>query len=187
MAIVGYARVSDSDQSLAIQLDQLTQSGCTKIFQEKKSGTKDNHSKRDQLQACLDYVREGDVLVVTRLDRLGRSTLHLCQISALLESKGVALRVLEQNIDTTTATGKLMFNMLATIAEFETSIRADRQREGIAKAKSNGVQFGREMALSQEQVTELKIKREQGIKIKDLMKEYKLSKATIYRYLKVVE
>ena len=182
MAIIGYARVSDADQSLEIQLDQLKH--CDKVFQEKKSGTKDNHSKRDQLQACLDYVREGDILVVTRLDRLGRSTLHLCQISATLEAKGVALKVLEQNIDTSNANGRLMFHIFAMIAEFETSIRADRQREGIKKAKEKGVHFGRESALSDKQISELRIKRDNGIKIKDLMKEYKLSKATIYRYLK---
>jgi DNA invertase Pin-like site-specific DNA recombinase len=184
MAIVGYARVSDADQSLEIQLDVLKGHGCTKIFEEKKSGTKDNHSKRDQLQACLDYVREGDILVVTRLDRLGRSTLHLCQISAGLELKGVALKVLKQEIDTTTANGRLMFHMFAMIAEFETSIRADRQREGIVKAKSKGVHFGREAALNDEQIFQLKKERKSGVLIRVLMKEYKLSKATIYRYLK---
>jgi DNA invertase Pin-like site-specific DNA recombinase len=177
MAIVGYARVSDADQSLEIQLDVLKGHGCTKIFEEKKSGTKDN-------QACLDYVREGDILVVTRLDRLGRSTLHLCQISAGLELKGVALKVLKQEIDTTTANGRLMFHMFAMIAEFETSIRADRQREGIVKAKSKGVHFGREAALNDEQIFQLKKERKSGVLIRVLMKEYKLSKATIYRYLK---
>lgn len=182
MAIIGYARVSDADQSLEIQLDQLKH--CDKVFQEKKSGTKDNHSKRDQLQACLDYVREGDILCVARLDRLGRSTLHLCQISATLEAKGVALKVLEQDIDTSTANGRLTFHVFAMIAEFETSLRAARQKEGIAKAKSKGVHFGREAALNDEQITELRTKRDSGILIKVLMKDYKLSKATIYRYLK---
>jgi DNA invertase Pin-like site-specific DNA recombinase len=184
MAIIGYARVSDKDQKLEIQIDQLTKYGCTKIFEEKKSGTKEKHDKRDQLQICLDYLRDGDTLVVTRLDRLGRSTLHLCQISALLDKKNVVLKATEQKVDTSTSEGKLMFGMLAIIAEFETGIRAERQREGIAKAKENGVHFGRDVALTQEQVLELREKRASGILIRELMKEYKLSKATIYRYLK---
>lgn len=182
MSIVGYARVSDADQSLEIQLDQLKH--CDKVFYEKRSGTTSKHDKRDQLQACVDYVREGDTLVITRLDRLGRSVLHLCQISAVLEAKGVALKVLEQSIDTATNEGRLLFNMLAAVAEFETGIRAERQREGIAKAKSKGVHFGRDVALKNTEILELKEKRASGIKIKDLMTHYKLSKATIYRYLK---
>jgi DNA invertase Pin-like site-specific DNA recombinase len=184
MAIIGYARVSDADQKLEVQLDELEKHGCIKIFQEKKSGTGAKHAKRDQLQACLDYVREGDILVVTRLDRLGRSTLHLCQTAVILEQKKVALKVLKQDIDTRTANGRLQFQMFAMIAEFETAIRAERQREGIASAKAKGVHFGRDVALVPSQIEELKAKREQGILIKDLMKEYKLSKATIYRYLK---
>ena len=183
MAIIGYARVSDADRSLDIQLDTLKDYGCTKIFQEKKSGAKDKHDKRDQLQCCLDYVHEDDLLVVTRLDRLGRSTLHLCQLAALLDKKGVGLKVLDQNIDTTNATGRLMFKMLASIAEFETELRKERQREGIAKAKENGVIFGKQAALNPQQIDELKEKRKAGVLIKILMREYRLSKATIYRYL----
>jgi DNA invertase Pin-like site-specific DNA recombinase len=179
MALVAYARVSSTGQSLEVQLDKLNH--CEKIYSEKLSGTTD---KRPQLQACLDYVREGDTLVITRLDRLARSTLHLCQIADLLASKKVALVVIDQSIDTSSATGKLMFNMLASIAEFETELRKERQAEGIAKAKADGVQFGKDPKLDSTQITELKAKRASGAKIKDLMTEYKLSKATIYRYLK---
>jgi DNA invertase Pin-like site-specific DNA recombinase len=180
VALIGYARVSSVGQSLDVQLDKL--SHCDKVYKEKKSGTTD---KRPQLQACLDYVREGDTLVITRLDRLARSVLHLCQLKELLEAKNVHLCVIDQSIDTSTATGKLLFNMLAAIAEFETELRKERQTDGIAKAKENGVHFGRDVALTQEQVLELKAKRESGILIKNLMKEYGLSKATIYRYLKI--
>jgi DNA invertase Pin-like site-specific DNA recombinase len=179
MAQVGYARVSSTGQSLDVQLDKLKQ--CEKIYSEKITGTTD---KRPQLKACLDYVREGDTLVITRLDRLARSTLHLCQIADLLSSKNVALVVIDQSIDTSSATGTLMFNMLASIAEFETELRKERQAEGIAKARANGIHFGRESTLTDKQILELREKRASGEKIKDLMSHYELSKASIYRYLK---
>lgn len=182
MALVGYARVSSVGQSLDVQLDKLK--SCGKIFQEKKSGTS---RTRLRLEACLEYVREGDTLVVTRLDRLARSTFHLCQIAARLEYKRVALQVLDQNINTSDATGRLLFNMLAAISQFETEIRAERQMEGIQKAKAKGVQFGRKKRLTPPQILELRKKRKQGVLIKTLMKEYDLSKASIYRYLGTTE
>ncbi len=114
MAIVGYARVSSVGQSLDVQLDKLRH--CDKTYQEKQSGT---NQKRPKLQACLEYVREGDTLVVTRLDRLARSTLHLCQIAEILREKQVNLQVLDQNIETLDATGRLLFNMLGAIAQGE--------------------------------------------------------------------
>ena len=180
MAVIGYARVSSVGQSLDVQLEKLAQAGCEKVFEEKRSGTSD---KRPRLQACLEYVREGDTLVVTRLDRLARSTLHLCQIAAELEKKGVALQVLDQSIDTNDATGRLLFNMLGAIAQFETEIRAERQMEGILKAKANGVQFGRKKKLTAREVQELRQRRREGELIKTLMKDYQLSKASVYRYL----
>jgi DNA invertase Pin-like site-specific DNA recombinase len=178
MALVGYARVSSVGQTLAVQLDKLKE--CDKIFQEKVSGVTD---KRPQLQACLEYVRQGDTLVVTKLDRLARSTLHLCQIAEELERKQVALQVLDQNIDTNSATGRLLFNMLGAIAQFETEIRAERQREGIHKAKERGVKFGKQRILNREQVAELQKLRRQGALIKTLMHEYGISKTSVYRYL----
>jgi len=178
MALVGYARVSSVGQSLDVQLDKLKH--CKKIFQEKKSGTL---QKRSQLEACLEYVREDDTLVVTRLDRLARSTLHLCQIADELKRKGVELQVLDQNINTNDATGRLLFNMLGAIAQFETEIRAERQMDGIEKAKQKGVRFGARKKLTRDQIEELKKKREDGVLIKTLMKEYGLSKASVYRYL----
>ena len=181
MAIIGYARVSSIGQKLDVQLEKLQTQGCEKIYREKESAS--NTTKRPQLMACLDYVREGDSLVITKLDRLARSTLDLCNIAKRLEDKGVTLQVIDQNIDTSSSTGRLMFNMLATIAQFETEIRAERQMDGIKKAKANGIVFGRVKTLTTEQVTELKSKRQSGILIKDLMAEYKLSKKSIYNYL----
>jgi DNA invertase Pin-like site-specific DNA recombinase len=178
MALVGYARVSSVGQSLDVQLDKLKH--CDKIYQEIKSGSTD---QRSRLDACLEYVREGDTLLVSRLDRLARSTLHLCQIADLLKRKNVILLVLDQNIDTSDATGRLLFNMLGAIAEFETEIRSERQLDGIQKAKELGVHFGRKKLLSPQQITELHLKREQGTLIKILMKDFALSKASVYRYL----
>ncbi|SMG63904.1 resolvase domain-containing protein, partial [methanotrophic bacterial endosymbiont of Bathymodiolus sp.] len=106
-----------------------------------------------------EYVREGDVLVISLLDRLARSTLDLCQIAKKLEKKGVDLQVLDQNINTSDATGRLLFNMLGAIGQFETEIRAERQMEGIHKAKQRGVTFGRQKKLSNQQVQDLKDKR----------------------------
>jgi DNA invertase Pin-like site-specific DNA recombinase len=176
--LVGYARVSSVGQSLDVQLNKLGH--CHKIFQEKNSGASD---KRPGLLSCLEYIREGDTLVVTRLDRLARSTLHLCQIAAELERKGVNLQVLDQHIDTGNATGRLLFNMLGAIGQFETEIRAERQIDGIRKARERGVRFGRSKSLTDKQTAELRQKRDQGVLIKTLMKEYGLSKASVYRYL----
>ncbi len=178
MANVGYARVSSVGQTLDVQLGKLKH--CDKIFQERRSGSS---SKRPRLKSCLEYVREGDVLVVTRLDRLARSTLHLCQIAAELEHKRVDLRVLDQNINTGDATGRLLFNMLGAIAQFETELRAERQKDGIQKAKERGVRFGRRKNLSPEQIFELQSRRKQGVLIKTLMKDFALSKSSVYRYL----
>jgi DNA invertase Pin-like site-specific DNA recombinase len=177
MAMVGYARVSSVGQSLDVQLDKLRQ--CDTIYQEQRSAV----GKRPRLAACLEYVREGDTLVVTRLDRLARSTLHLCQIAEELQRKQVQLHVLDQHIHTTDATGRLLFHMLGAIAQFETELRAERQMDGIQNAKARGVQFGRQALLTEQQRVELQDQRRQGTPIRTLMKTYRISKATTYRYL----
>ena len=181
MATVGYARVSTTGQSLDVQLEKLRAAGCEKILSDKKSGTT---ADRPKLKECLSYLREGDTLIITKLDRLARSTFHLTQIAEHLKDKGVEFKVLDQHIDTSTPVGKLTFNVLASIAEFETEIRKERQLEGIEKAKEKGVQFGRKAVLKPEEVLEMRQKRSEGVKIKDLMAEYKLSKASVYRLLK---
>jgi DNA invertase Pin-like site-specific DNA recombinase len=178
MAQVGYARVSSVGQSLAVQLDKLQH--CDKVFQETISGAA---GKRPRLEACLEYVREGDTLVVTRLDRLARSTLHLCQIAAELARKQVHLQVLDQHLDTSDATGRLLFHMLGAIAQFETELRAERQIDGIQKARSRGVHLGRKKRLTPQQCATLRQRRLDGALITTLMHEYHLSKASVYRYL----
>lgn len=179
MSKVGYARVSSTGQSLDVQLEKLKD--CEEVFQEKRSGrTADN---RPELQACLKFLRKGDTLYVTKLDRLARSVFHLQQIKAMLDDKGVELVVIDQNIDTTTPAGRLMFSMLAAIAEFENDLRKERQADGIALAKEKGVQLGRKATLNDEQIEEMRQKRQEGAKIKDLQEAYGLSKASVYRYL----
>src|ERR1039457_2632938 len=140
MAMIGYARVSTEDQHLDTQLEQLHQAGCKKIYKEKASGVKVD---RPQLAAMLDYVREGDTVVACKLDRIARSTKHLLEIVETLESKGVAFRVLNINLDTSSPPGKLMLTMLGAIATFEREMMLERQREGIAKAKEKGKYKGR--------------------------------------------
>ena len=178
MTFVGYARVSSLGQSLEVQVDKLKH--CSKVFQEKKSATT---YERPILKQCLEYIREGDTLVITRLDRLARSTLDLCNIAKELERKKVNLQVLDQNIHTSDATGRLLFNMLGAIAQFETEIRAERQSDGIIKAQERGVQFGRKRKLTDQEIQELNERRGEGTLIRELMKSYNLSKASVYRYL----
>lgn len=184
MPLIGYARVSSAGQKLDIQLEKLEEQGCDRIYQEKERGTT---TLRSQLIACLDYVRDGDTLIVTKLDRLARSTLDLCSIAKRLEDKGVVLKVIDQNIDTSGSTGRLLFNMLSSIAQFETEIRKERQMDGIQKAKEQGVSFGRLKTLTDEQAVELRRKRQEGVLIKDLMRDYRLSKKTIYNYLQLAK
>ena len=176
--LVGYARVSSVGQSLDVQKSKLQH--CSKIFEEKKSGTT---ACRTELKQCLEYVREGDTRVITKLDRLARSTIDLCNIVAELERKKVALHVLDQNINTADATGRLVFHVLGAIAQFETEIRAERQSDGIAKALEKGVKFGRKHILNAGDEVELKQARESGETISSLMRKFRLSKTTVYRYL----
>jgi DNA invertase Pin-like site-specific DNA recombinase len=178
--LIGYARVSTREQDLSIQLEKLKH--CDRIFEEKKSGTS---YARPELNTCLDFVREGDTLVITRLDRLARSTLDLCNIAKRLEEKKVSLHVLDQHINTADATGRLMFNMLGAIAQFETEIRAERQAEGIQKAMATGTPFGRKYILQPYQAETLRQERKQGDTILTLSRRYGLSKSSVYRYIAV--
>ena len=134
--MIGYARVSSRTQSLDVQLEALTAAGCAKVFAEKFTGTRT--TGRAELEKMLDYVREGDVLVISRLDRLARSLTDLLKITARLAEKGVELRCLDQAIDTTTPESRMTYQVLGAVAEFETSIRKARQREGIDHALAKG-------------------------------------------------
>ena len=181
MAVLGYARVSSTGQNLEVQLDKLTSHGCDRIFHEKKTGT--STTARTKWNECMQYLRTGDTLVITKLDRLARSMVDLTAITDELNKKEVELIVLDQKIDTTTPEGKLLFHMLGAVAEFETEIRAERQRDGISKALELGTKFGAKSKLTPEQLTEMRKKRADGVLIRELMAEYGLSKSSVYRLL----
>jgi DNA invertase Pin-like site-specific DNA recombinase len=149
--LVGYARVSSVGQSLDIQREQLKTAGCERIFEEKKSGAKADN--RAALNEALKFTREGDTLIVTRLDRLARSITDLRVIVDGLTAKGVGFRCLQQGaLDTTRSEGKLLLNILGSFAEFELDIRRERQAEGIAKAKAAGVYRGRKPKIDPQEV-----------------------------------
>jgi DNA invertase Pin-like site-specific DNA recombinase len=167
-------------QSLEVQVDKLTAAGCDPIFQEKASGTR---QERPVLQECLRYLRKDEVLVVTRLDRLARSLAHLSALDTQLKAREITLLVLDQAIDTTTPHGKMLFGMLAVFAEFENDLRKERQMDGIRKAQARGVYIGGKPVLTPAQVLALRAQRAAGVLIKDLMRQYGLSKASVYRYL----
>ena len=178
MSIVGYARVSSSSQNLDLQLEQLIDAGCEKVFSEKITGTSRND--RRALEECLDWLREGDTLVVTRLDRLARSGRDLHDIIAQLSAKQVGFRCVQQGaVDTTTSMGKLILGILGAVAEFD--IRKERQREGIERAKAAGVYKGRKPTVDVEQVRSL---REQGHGATDIATKLGIGRASVYRALK---
>jgi len=184
--IVGYGRVSSTGQSLEVQESKLRTAGCTRLFVEKKSGKQ--AANRAQLQACLSFVREGDTLVICRLDRMARSVLDLAKIADMLKRKKVALKVLDQQIDTSKPEGRMMFGILSTFAEFENDIRAERQADGIAKAKANGKRFGRKPALTEEQRERILILRNQeSFSAAQLAERFNVGIATIYRVLQPLE
>lgn len=179
--LVGYARVSSVGQSLEVQLDQLKAAGSEKIFGEKRSGT--TTAGRDALVDALEFVREGDVLVVTRLDRLARSLMDLRQIIDRLAAKGVAFRCLQQGaIDTSRSDGKLLLNIVASFAEFEADIRRERQRDGIEKAKAAGVYRGRPASIEGDKVLALHAN---GIGPAEIARQLGIGRASVYRYLAV--
>ena len=178
MTMIGYARVSTTDQDLTIQLAALNAAGCEVIRQEKASGT--TIAGRQELRTVLEFIRAGDTLIVTRIDRLARSIGDLQDIVRTLRTKGAALRATEQPIDTTTAAGKCFLDMLGVFAEFETNLRKERQLEGIAKAKAAGVYKGRPASIEAAQVRELKA---QGIGASEIAKRLKISRASVYRVL----
>lgn len=180
---VGYARVSTVGQSLENQLESLTKEGCEKIFEEKASGK--SSDGREQLQLALDFVRDGDVLVITKLDRLARSMIDLSLIAKTLKDKKVGLKALDQpEIDTTSAIGELLFNVLGAVAAFERALINERTAEGRAKAMSRGVKFGAKTKLSDDELTKLKAEAElfEGSK-SDLASKYGISRASLYRLI----
>lgn len=183
--LVGYARTStvDQDAGLAAQVRDLEAAGCEKVFAEQVSSVA---TQRTQLAALLDFVRQGDALVVTKPDRLARSTADLLTIVAKLEAKGVALLVQSmggQSIDTRTATGKLMLTMLGAIATFERDLMLERQKEGIAKAKAEGVYKGR-APTARAKAAEVLAMQAQGVAVVEIAKRLEIGVASAFRILR---
>lgn len=182
MSIIGYARVSTLDQDLAIQKAALQAAGCEVIRSEKQSGT--TTKDRAELRTVLDFLREGDVLMVTRIDRLARSIGDLQDIVREVRAKGATLKATEQPIDTSTAAGKAFLDMLGVFAEFETNLRKERQLEGIAKAKAEGVYKGRKATIDPTRVREMKA---QGLGPSAIAKALNIGRASVYRALEGAE
>lgn len=183
MALIGYARVSTHGQNDDSQIDELTKAGCEKIFADKVTG---KLASRPELDACLAYVREGDTLVITRLSRAMRSLKHLLALADDLQARGVGLKVLKQDIDTTTPTGRLVFHILGAIDEFHRELIVEGTREGLAAARARGRLGGRKPKLSA-----VKVKRARELYDAKLMTVAEIaatmgcSRQTIYRALEM--
>ena len=185
---VGYARVSTQDQTLDLQKDALEKIGCTKIFTDTASGAKE---ERKGLEEVLAFLREGDTLVVWRLDRLGRSLKHLLETITTLNKRKIGFKSLTESIDTTTSNGRLIFNIFASLAEFERDLIRERTKAGLAAARARGRVGGRPKAKTLN--TPKKVAMAQSLydnknnSIDDICKTLNISRATLYRYIKVMK
>lgn len=181
-ALIGYARTSTAEQDagLEAQIRDLDAAGAARIFKEQVSSV---DAKRTELDAALNFIREGDTLVVTKLDRLARSVADLISIEKRLRDKGVSLRILDLNIDTNTSTGRLTLNLIASIAQFEREIMLERQKEGIAKAKASGKYTGRKPTAMAKTDDVLDLHRK-GVGVSKIAADLGISRRSVYRILK---
>jgi len=184
--VVGYARVSTDDQTLALQLDALQAVRCERVFRDTISGTK---TKRPGLSKALGHVRSGDMLIVWRLDRLGRSLSHLIELIQTLEGRGVGFKSLTEQIDTTTSGGKLIFHIFGALAEFERNLIRERTMAGLAAARARGRMGGRPKKPNTDTkiVMARRLHADKNNSIADICKTLGVSRATLYRYLEVDE
>ncbi len=184
--IVGYARVSTDDQTLALQLDALQAAGCETVFRDTISGAK---TERPGLSKALEHVRNGDMLVVWRLDRLGRSLSHLIDLIQTLEGRGVGFKSLTEQIDTTTSGGKLIFHIFGALAEFERNLIRERTMAGLQAARARGRKGGRPRKPNSDTkiVMAKRLHADPNNSIADICKTLGVSRATLYRYLSLGE
>jgi DNA invertase Pin-like site-specific DNA recombinase len=182
--LIGYARVSTHEQTLALQQDALTKAGCIKIFTDAASGAK---TERIGLEQALGYVRKGDTLVVWRLDRLGRSLPHLISTMTDLEERGIGFKSLTENIDTTTSGGKLIFHIFGALAEFERNLIRERTQAGLTAARARGKKGGRPKVLTGRKLSIAQDLYDKRHPISEILQTLKISKATLYRALKTGE
>jgi DNA invertase Pin-like site-specific DNA recombinase len=178
--IVGYARTSTTEQVAGLEAQQreLDAAGCTKLFAEQVSSV----AKREQLEALFGYIREGDIVVVTKLDRLARSMRDLLEIVDRIEASGSTLRILAMSLDTATSTGKLMLNVLGSVAQFERDMMLERQREGIAKAKGEGKYKGR-VPTARAKTEQIRAMKAAGHTAEDIGSRLGISSRSVFRYL----
>ena len=181
MSLLGYARVSTVDQTMALQLDALTDAGCHRVFQEKASGAND---RRVELASLFDHVRPGDTVVVWRLDRLGRSLRHLIDTVNALADRQVGFRSLVENIDTTTSGGKLVFHIFGALAEFERELISERTHAGLTAARARGRVGGRPSAMTPAKTIEARRMYESGEYTWEQIGEmFGVSRMTVYRHV----
>lgn len=179
--LIGYARVSTDDQNLDLQRDALTQAGCPKLYEDKESGAK---AERPGLLMALEVLRDGDTLVVWRLDRLGRSLKDLIALAEKLESRGIAFKSLQENIDTSSSGGKLVFHLFGALAEFERNLIRERTQAGLSAARARGRTGGRPKALDpNKRQLAIRLYHERQHSIDDLCRMMGISKPTLYSYL----
>jgi DNA invertase Pin-like site-specific DNA recombinase len=183
MASIGYARVSTRDQHPEAQTDALTAAGCERIFTDKASG---KLARRPQLDRALEFLRNGDVLVITKLDRAGRSVRNLIDLAEDLQRRGVGLRVLDQGIDTTTPAGRMFFHVLAALAEFEASLISERTLDGLEAARARGRKGGRRPKLNDRQLELARRMYTSGEHtVSAIAETFHVTRPTIYRALEV--
>ncbi|CAO3459875.1 Phage DNA invertase [Azospirillum argentinense] len=180
MAAIGYARVSTADQDPALQLDALTKAGCARVFADKASGAK---TDRPGLVAALAFVREGDVLVVWKLDRLGRSLPHLIETVNALEERGVGFRSLTETIDTTTPGGRLIFHIFGALGQFERDLIRERTRAGLDAAVARGRRGGRKPVVTEEKLRRARMLIAQGLTVREAAARIKVGKTALYAAL----
>lgn len=178
---IGYARVSSHGQSLDNQLEALASSGCERIFSEKISGARED---RKEFKAMLDFAREGDQIIVSKLDRLSRSLFELQKCAKKLEEKKIDLMVLEQGIDTSNPTGRLLFNIIGVVAEFEREMINERTAEGRKKAKDRGVIFGKPKKLAKKDVESMANMIAMGTPKSEIVDLYSIGRTSVFRYLR---
>jgi len=181
LANVGYARVSTLDQDLSLQLDALAAAGCAKVFEDRASGVQ---ADRAGVQAALHYVRDGEVLVVWKLDRLGRSLPHLIETVAALERRGVELRSLTEAIDTTTAGGRLIFHIFGALGQFERDLIGERTRAGLTAAAARGRKGGRKPVITDERLKRAREMVGKGLTVREIATRLRVGKTALYEALR---
>jgi len=180
MALIGYARVSTADQSLALQRDALAKAGCDPTFEDHASGAR---ADRPGLTKALDYARDGDTVIVWKLDRLGRSMAHLIETVRALEARGVGFRSLTEGVDTTTPGGTLIFHLFGALAQFERDLIRERTRAGLAAAEARGRKGGRRPVVTPDKLARARAHIAQGLTVREAAVRLKVGRTALYRAL----